>query len=377
MAAIPETTHSTVRKIYQLHVDRREPARGYLGGSELGEKCARRLWLSFRWCGGEAFEGRILRLFGTGDIAEDRLIQELVDIGVRVEGRQHEVVFALGHGKGHADGVVLGLEEAPKTWHLFECKTHNAKSFKDLVAKGVKESKPKHWAQMQVYMGLMDLKRAAYFAVNKDTDDIHLERVEFDKAAFAELMQRADGIVYSDEPPARLSADPTYYECKFCPFHAQCHGDARPVVSCRSCAHATPQKGGAWSCALYQQDIPTEFQRTGCDEHRYIPVLLERIAEIVEVAEPQALEPEEGPRSPWMRWRNKVTGKTFEQPRYLSRELHDARDWRVIGDDFVEHVKEIFGEDSRVVAPDKPKGPPVEAGDAPKSDLDLFYGAQA
>jgi hypothetical protein len=37
-----------------------------------------------------------------------------------------------GHFGGSMDAVALGIPEAPKTWHLCEFKTHNAKSFADL-----------------------------------------------------------------------------------------------------------------------------------------------------------------------------------------------------------------------------------------------------
>ena len=53
--------------------------------------------------------------------------------------------------------MALGLLEAPKTWHVAEFKTHSAKSFAELVAKGVVLAKPQHAAQMQVYMQLLSL----------------------------------------------------------------------------------------------------------------------------------------------------------------------------------------------------------------------------
>jgi hypothetical protein len=43
------------------------------------------------------------------------------------------------------------------------------KSFVELVAKGVRQAKPQHFAQMQIYMRLTTLTRAMYLAVNKDT----------------------------------------------------------------------------------------------------------------------------------------------------------------------------------------------------------------
>ena len=363
MATIPPPTHSTVRRIYQLHEQKRnEQPRPYLGASILGEPCSRKLWLGFRWCGAEKFDGRVLRMFETGNLEEPRLTAELKGIGVMVTGEQHEVTFADGHGGGHLDGAGIGLEEAPKTWHVLEFKTASAKAFADVVKKGVKDGKPLHYAQMQVYMGLTGMTRAAYLVKNKDTDELHLERIEFDQGAFEKLMVKASAIVFAENPPARISEDPAWYECKFCQFHGQCHGEARPDVTCRSCAHSTPIDNGGWVCAFHDAEIPLDAQREGCDEHRFIPSLLERVAELEKVD------------GNGVRWRNKLTGKTFDQPRYSSRELRDAADFRVIGDDFVETYKEVFG--ATVTSGEGPPNIP-EMGDAPKSDLDFFYAKKA
>lgn len=360
MAAIPQPTHNTVRRIYELHESRCDNApRLYLGASELGESCTRRLWYGWRWMPRAPFEGRMLRLFDSGHREEARLVDELRAIGVRVEGQQHEVVFADGHGKGHLDGALLGLEEGPRTWAVFECKTANAKAYKEVTTKGVREAKPTHYSQMLVYMGLTGMTRAAYFVVNKDTDEISHERVEFDKDAFDALMAKAKAIVSAAEPPARISEDASWYECKFCPFHAHCHGEAPPSATCRSCAHSTPIAGGAWRCEHYGAEIPVDAQREGCDEHRFIPALLGRLAELVAA---------DGQR---VRWRNKLTGRTFDQPAWKSSELAACKDWRIVGDDFAEEIKRVFGDESKVSS-----RAPCETGDAPRSDLAPIYGEE-
>jgi hypothetical protein len=146
MAAIPQVVPATVRAIYAAYEKRRAetPARGYLGASVIGHACDRYLWLSFRWAGAEAFDGRMLRLFDQGHRAEARFVDELRMIGAEVhetgpDGQQFAVEACGGHFRGHMDGAALGLPEAPKTWHVLEFKTHNAKSFKALQAEGVRD----------------------------------------------------------------------------------------------------------------------------------------------------------------------------------------------------------------------------------------------
>lgn len=293
MAAIPLIAVSaTVQAIYEAYEKRRadEPARGYLGASIIGHACDRYLWLQFRWAGAEQFDGRMLRLFEHGHHAEPRFVAELRMIGATVHevdehGEQFAVSACGGHFSGHMDGCALGLPEAPKTWHVLEFKTHNAKSFKALQDKGVREAKPMHWAQMQVYMLLAGLTRALYLAENKDTADLYEERVHLDKAAAQGFIDRAQRIIDAAEPPLRISEDPAWYECKYCPFHAQCHGTEAPVVNCRTCAYSTPAEDGLWHCGRYDSFIPPDTIVTGCSEHRYIPPLLERLGRPVDANE--------------------------------------------------------------------------------------------
>jgi len=287
MATVPEPVHTTVARIYEAYEnDAEDGNRPHLGASLIGHACERYLWLTFRWVDAKKFPGRMLRLFETGQLEEARFVKNLRRIGVEVhdvtpDGKQWRVSDLGGHFGGSMDGACVGLPEAPKTWHVLECKTHNDKSFNDLTKNGVAKAKPQHYAQMQVYMGLTGMERALYLAVNKNTDELYSERVDFDPVEFAKLKARAERVINANEPPLRCSNDPSWYVCKMCDFHAHCHGEEAPAVNCRTCAHSTPfpsGDAGEWICEANRNSIPLSTQRTGCDKHRYIPILLERFA---------------------------------------------------------------------------------------------------
>ena len=348
MAAIPDPVHQTVAAIFKSYEDRSEDGnRPHLGASLIGHSCARYLWLTFRWAGAEQFAGRLLRLFDTGQREEARLIEDLRRIGVQVfdrqpDGRQFKVEACGGHFGGSMDAAGQGFPEAPHAWHVIEFKTSNTKAFKDLQKNGVQSAKPMHFAQMQIYMHLTGMERAAYLCVSKETDDIHFERIEHDEAEADRLIARAERIIFAAEPPVKLSEDPAWYECKFCHFHAHCHGTAAPAATCRSCAHVTPERAGngRWSCAHHDRDLSIDEQRAGCDQHRVIPILLANWAEQTDVVDGAVL------------YRNKITGNKFlNGPRpegYSSDEIHACADKGALGEPELKAFRDEF--DGEVVA---------------------------
>jgi hypothetical protein len=133
-----------------------------------------------------------------------------------------------------------------------------------------------HYAQMQTYMARMSVDRALYFAVCKDDDRIYTERVRLDKDEAESLADRAQRIIASDRMPEPISADPTWYQCKFCPAADLCHGHKRlPDINCRTCAHFTAERDGSATCARWQSVIPDmDAQRAGCESHVIHPDLV-------------------------------------------------------------------------------------------------------
>jgi hypothetical protein len=280
MAALPPSPTPTLSAIYAAYEAGRDDGfREHLGASLIGKSCERALWYDFRWTTPARFPGRILRLFESGQLEEARLVRNLRATGATVldldpqTGRQWQVTAHGGHFGGALDAVAIGLKEAPKTWHVVEFKTHSAKSFRDLVAKGVVVAKPQHAAQMQIYMHLTGITRALYVAVCKDTDELHIERVRADSEVAARLIEKARRIIEAKRPPMRISDDPAWWECRLCNHCPVCHEDAAAAITCRSCLHATPVEGG-WHCARFGRPLDRAAQLRACPKHLFVPDLV-------------------------------------------------------------------------------------------------------
>ena len=257
----------------------KESGRAHLGASMIGRECRRQLWYGFRWATAPSFPGRVLRLFKRGHDEEDFFIKDLVAIGVQVwavdaNGNQFGCTWHGDHFAGSCDGVAKGLPESPNKAHLLEFKTHNHKSYAQLVKHGVEKSKPEHFAQMQVYMHGLELDRAMYMAVCKDTDELYAERIKYDKALALALVEKAKNIIATDTPPPGISAKAEFYKCKFCDHADVCHRGALPDVSCRTCIHAFADLTGGWKCCHHDRVITTSEQRQGCGKHLYLPDLV-------------------------------------------------------------------------------------------------------
>lgn len=281
----------TVDRIYAHYKARgdAEPQRGYLGASVVGHECDRYLWFVFRGAVREDVEGRMFRLWQTGHREEVRLLDDLRAIGCEVHtgegGEQFGLALHGGHFSMHMDAVALGVPEAPKTWHVVECKTHKDDSFRDLVKKGVRVSKPMHFAQMQAYMGGFKLDRALYLAHNKDTDELYSERVDREPAVYKRLLERAERIVSASKAPEKCSTRADDWRCKLCPAASLCWGGVEgapavpiPARSCKTCVHATaetkrPGSTPTWSCDRYKTDVDPAAGAE-CPTHLLLPGLV-------------------------------------------------------------------------------------------------------
>jgi len=282
MAEIPQVTdaHAIVERIYKA-IEKKQRGTFRLsrvGSSSIGNDCLRAIWYGWRGYTKEDFEGRILRLFKTGHLQEDRIVADLIEADYQVwpvdpsTGEQWVYGDETGHFVVKPDGVIKGLEGAEKTPHMLEIKTHNKKSFDELPKFGVQRAKPEHYDQMHCAMMYNDagIKRALYVALCKDDERYYIERIVFDENHGRNLAAKISAIIRATMPPAPIADAKDAYACKWCKHKPVCKDGKDPLRTCRSCEHAEAISGGQWMCGLMKNALTQEDQLKACEHYSLI-----------------------------------------------------------------------------------------------------------
>lgn len=345
----------------RVEVERRaaqESPRAYLGMSSIGKPCERALWYGFRWAARETFDAETLWRFDDGHRSEDVMASRLRLVpGVHLRtvdpstGQQFGFSDLGGHFRGHADGLVTGLLQAPKALHVWEAKAVNDAKLAKLVKLKAEHGEKAalvnwdgvYWAQAVLYMAYAEAPRHYLTVSSPGARTMVGVRTDTNLDAARALRSKAERVITAPEPLPKISDDPAWFECKWCPMHAACHRGELPAVNCRTCAHATPELdgNGRWSCALHGRDLSTTDQATGCESHRYIPALV-TFAEQVDASDAEN----------WIEYRM-PDGRTFRNGMpgtgcYTSEELR-VMDRGLIGNPGADALRVKF--DGRHVAP--------------------------
>lgn len=250
----------------------------YMRCSKIGSECSREIWYDLHWVSPlKKHEGRMQRLFNTGHLGEDRMIQDLQRIGCDVLARDPEtekqwtVSFLHGHFRGSCDGVgsrIPGLD--PDETVLLEFKTMNKKKFDEWRKHGVQWANPTYYGQVQIYMRGMKLDKALFMATCKDDDRVETEVVEHDRDASEALLNKAALILNAETPPEKAES----FACRWCRHKPVCLDGAWPRANCRTCIDFRFKNDGGWFCDLHQHDLSLERQKRGCSRHISIPDLV-------------------------------------------------------------------------------------------------------
>jgi hypothetical protein len=251
--------------------------RWHLGASLIGHDCKRYLWYIFRWCFHKKHDGRQQRLFNRGHREEARFVEWLRGIGCEVWEFQQDGVtqWKINGANGHFGGSLDGIAKLPPEYGieepvLLEFKTNGTGAgFNKLTQDGMPVAKPQHFAQTSTYGYKYNFRYVLYLNINKNDDSLHVEVVPLDHKLGQQMELKAEQIIFSKEPPARLSNNATFKDCSWCDMKELCHGNKKPEKNCRSCSYAIPVENGEWFCSLpaHNSNIPREFieARTGCD----------------------------------------------------------------------------------------------------------------
>lgn len=291
MVALPQPISHTVEAVYAALV--RQGGFGDSVGlsvSDAANDCERAAWYRLRWSSPrEREDGLKLRRLASAGRANKQVVEDLENAGMHVEqyhpvsGEPIFIRLAGGWLRGKVDARVDGVPEAPKSIHALVCKFHNEASFKDLLkhrppkGEGIKNAKADHFAKCQIDMHAEGLERCLYLAVNKNTDELYAERVEYDATYGLKMEAKVARLVRADRAPVRLFETPASkaaFACGWCSARAQCHEGVFARTNCRTCLSAEFRDGAEVWCGLLDVLLTYDEQQAGCQRHLFLPDLV-------------------------------------------------------------------------------------------------------
>lgn len=248
-----------------VDVERQKP-RGYLGGSRVGLECHRQLAYEYDKSMRDAaawvrtprlyedhrtphtFPGRIIRRFRVGHWCEDEVaaLLRLAGFTLHTE-RASGVQFGWSTApdpetgedrmKGHVDGIVRDGPFPLPYPLLWEHKVMKHSKWTETNRKGVRSVYPVYYSQMQTYMAYMDFTNTLFTAYNSDTSELLVEVIPFNQADAQWATDRAVRVLQAKTPEElpRVTSDPSFYLCKWCPFSDRCWKE--PVAPAASIPH--------------------------------------------------------------------------------------------------------------------------------------------
>ncbi len=215
--------------------DARKPKRDYLGASRIGEPCLRQTQYERQGIepdNGKSKDGKTLRILQAGHVFEDMTARELKLAGfdlrtAQLDGSQFGFSAADDRLRGHIDGVLCGGPLGFQYPALWEHKALGAKSWNEVVKKGVAVARPVYAAQIALYQAYMKLTEAPAIltARNRDTQQLYHEPVPFDAALAQRMSDRAVQILeatQAGELLPRIVGNPSYFQCRWCAFTNRC-----------------------------------------------------------------------------------------------------------------------------------------------------------
>lgn len=247
--APPEDKDPLIEQLYKLIEEDAlmEVPRSYVGASSIGDKCERKLYYRYKEPEKAAPRKAELVLAANDGFRSEELAAEYLARLPGIEIVTHKCLGGDGNGgikieqfgfsdldgkyKGHIDGMITGIPQAPKTTHIWENKCVNDKKFtklQNIIDKFDKKAVLEQWdynyyCQAIVYMDYFDLTRHYTTVWLAGSRKLLTIRTSANPALAKQLKEKAQRIINYPFPPAKLSENPSWFECKFCEFSEYCH----------------------------------------------------------------------------------------------------------------------------------------------------------
>lgn len=237
MVAIPPYQDPTLKAMRIAIEGEPRTQRTYIGASSIGNPCARQIWYGYKGYNRTPFTADTLMRFEDGHRTEDLTAKRLRMVkGIELQthndsGEQLGFSALGGEFKGHYDGIIYGLLQAPNAPHIWECKASGEKQFKNfqtVKAKSGDKDTLRNWnatyyAQAQVYMHYSGIDRHYLTISLSGGREYDSCRTNYDEIIAHRYIERAQRIIDAKNPPQRVKDDAEYYLCNWCDFKEVCY----------------------------------------------------------------------------------------------------------------------------------------------------------
>lgn len=239
MVEIPAPGDPTIAAMKEIcaQLGNNKERRDYLGASLIGDECVRKTWYEYNHFEKEPFSAETLFNFEDGHRTEDLIAQRLrfipgIELWTHDEaGKQFGFSDLDGKFRGHFDGVIRGILQAPKSLHIWENKTCAHKKYAEFQKakqtygeKGaLKQWNIGYYVQAQLYMKYTKIDRHYLTVALAGGRDIDSCRTEYDRDVAEFYIARAKNVIEATEPPPRISDKSEFWMCRFCNFSKICH----------------------------------------------------------------------------------------------------------------------------------------------------------
>jgi hypothetical protein len=244
-----------------------------LSPSNLGGECAAETWFGFRWVTAPKLpDGRMERYNSRGEANEADIVAWLRATGWTVEeidpatGKQWAITNFNGHMYGKCDGIASHPVYTEGVRILLEFKYINTKRFTTLTTKALIVEDLKYYNQVMIYLRELGLPACMFVPANRNDEDLDPIILPYDGAQLDLVYKKAETILTTKVPPAKIAQSAAFYKCKFCDHVDVCHNGAEPAKNCRSCVNCMPTWQGEFYCEKWGANIPKDTLPVGCHE---------------------------------------------------------------------------------------------------------------